>query len=317
VPRGPTRVRIGRPLANTRMYVLDDARQLVPIGSAGELYIGGAGVAVGYRNRSDLTAERFVANPFSSDRMDRLYRTGDTVRYDVDGQLEFIGRGDSQIKLRGVRVELGEIEITLRQHPAIADAAVALWEVRPDDRRLAGYVVLAPDRTATEPDVRAWLSAKLPETMIPAAIVFLDRLPQTPNGKLDRRALPVPESGDQGGGDPPSTDLEQQIAAIWADVLGSDHVGATDAFFALGGHSLLMVEVQDRLRDLLNQEISLVDLFRFPTVRAIAAHLSESETGRTDPASAANAAKQRGQSRRQVLARRAMTLGKNGTPPQE
>jgi amino acid adenylation domain-containing protein len=266
------RVPIGRPIANTQVYVLDDERRPVPPGTPGELYIGGEGVAAGYLNRPELTAERFVANPLSGDPADRIYRTGDIVRHDAQGRLEFLGRVDQQVKIRGARVELGEIEVVMRRHPAIRDAVAIVREQRGGDQRLIAYAVLNPAEPIAAGDLRAWVATQLPEVMVPSAVVFLDAFPMTPNGKIDRRALPEPVAGGATG-TPPATETERRIAGIWADVLGAEAVGVTDRFFDVGGHSLLMVDVQGQLEDVLGFEVPLVDLFRFPTIRSFAAHL--------------------------------------------
>jgi len=294
------RVLIGRPIANTQVYVLDAEGRPVPIGEEGELYIGGEGVARGYHSRPELTAERFVADPFSHDLRGRLYRTGDIVRLDREGLLEFVGRVDQQVKIRGVRIELAEIEATLRAHPAVAGAVVAVRGTGVDDKRLVGYVVPVNGRVA-ERELHDWLSAKLPSAMVPSALVWLDAIPTLPNGKTDRGALPEPtESGRPGlGSAPPATRLEREIAAIWADTLGLESVGTTDRFFDLGGHSLLMVEVHGRLQEVLGRQLSLVDLFRYPTIRALAAFIESPSNDETPAGSAA-----RGQRRQESIARR-------------
>lgn len=264
---------IGRPVANTQLYVLDVERELVPIGSVGELYIGGEGLAREYLNRPDVTQERFITHAFSATRRERLYRTGDLVRYTHDGRLEFMGRIDQQIKIRGVRIELGEIEVVLREHPDIRDAVVVVQEVEADDKRLVAYVVASSAQPPSVAQLQQWLGAKLPKALVPSALVFLTEFPKTPNGKLDRRALPKPdrktslaESGD-------ANDLERQIAAIWADALGVASVGLDERFFDIGGHSLLMIEVHDQLRDKTGYHVALLDLFQYPTVRSLAHHL--------------------------------------------
>lgn len=294
------KVPIGRPIANTRMYVLDDERQLVPIGTPGELYIGGEGVARGYLNRPELTAERFVPNPFSDDPADRLYRTGDIVRHDAEGRLEFLGRTDQQVKIRGARIELGEIEVVLRRHPGIRDAVVTVRETRTDDKRLVAYAVANAPQTVSPAELKAWLATTLPDSMLPSAIVFLDALPMTPNGKIDRRALPEPPTVGEVV-EAPATASERRIAEIWANVLGLESVGVTERFFDLGGHSLLMVDVHGQLEDWLGTDIALVDLFRFPTVRALASHLTDRTHLAPEPALAGTS---RGHLRQQSIARR-------------
>ena len=207
VSRSGNSVSIGRPIANTQIYVLDANLQPVPQGAAGELFIGGAGVVRGYLNRPELTAERFVPDPFTDARGARLYRTGDLVRYRADGTVDFLGRIDNQVKIRGFRVELGEVESALREHPTVQESAVSVWEPRPGDKRLVGYVVLRPGREFLEKELRELLKAKLPEYMVPAHLVKLERLPLTPNGKLDRKALPQPGIGQSA---PPSVETAKQ-----------------------------------------------------------------------------------------------------------
>ncbi|HEX6288077.1 MAG TPA: non-ribosomal peptide synthase/polyketide synthase, partial [Herpetosiphonaceae bacterium] len=264
---------IGRPLANMAAYVLDARMQLVPIGVPGELYIGGAGLARGYFNRPDLTAEKFVPNPFDRESGARLYRMGDRARWRVDGQLEYLGRIDQQIKLRGFRIELGEIEAVLRQHAGVRDAVVLLREGRAGDGRLVAYVL--GDGQVSSEGLVAVLGARLPEYMVPSAFVFLEALPLTPNGKVDRRALPEPAWG--GNRDEsligPRTPVEELIASVWMSVLGVEHVSIHDNFFALGGHSLLATQVVSRLRQLLNVEVPLRLLFEAPTIASFAAEV--------------------------------------------
>jgi amino acid adenylation domain-containing protein len=295
-PADAERVPIGAPIANTSVHVLDPNARPVAIGTPGELYIGGEGVAAGYLNRPDLTAERFVATPHG-----RRYRTGDIVRSDAEGRLEFLGRIDQQVKIRGVRIELGEIEVLLRQHPAVRDAVVVVREVQPDDKRLAAYVVPSAPRAVDGAALRTWLAERVSEAMLPSAIVFLAAIPLTPNGKIDRQALPdptfqAPQTPAAATG--PATETERLIAGIWADVLGQAAVGATDRFFDLGGHSLLMVDVHGQLEAALGREIPLVDLFEYPTVRTLAAHLSGRDPAAAVPTPTTSAAGARGRLRR-------------------
>jgi amino acid adenylation domain-containing protein len=295
-PADAERIPIGRPIANTTLHVLDPDGRPVPTGTPGELCIGGEGVAAGYLNRPDLTAERFVTHALG-----RLYRTGDIVRYDTAGRLEFLGRIDQQVKIRGVRIELGEIEVLLRQHPAVRDAVVVVREVHPDDTRLAAYVVLSAPHAADGPTLRAWLAERVSEAMLPSAIVILASIPLTPNGKVDRQALPAPTvhaPPTPTASTAPATETERLIAGIWADALGRDAVGTTDRFFDLGGHSLLMVDVQGQLEAALGREIPLVDLFEYPTVRALAAHLSGGDATTMPHTPTTTAAGARGRLRR-------------------
>ena len=246
---------IGRPIANTQIYILDRHGEPVPVGVAGELYIGGAGVALGYWNRPELTAEKFVKDPFSSEPGARMYRTGDLGRWLADGNIEFFGRNDFQVKIRGFRIELGEIEARLAEHPAVRQAVVLAREDTPGDKRLVAYYTTAVT-DAPEPEVshaeqlRSHLSALLPEYMVPAAYVRLDSLPLTANGKLDRKALPAPEQDAYAtrGYEPPQGEIETLLAAIWAELLHLDRVGRHDNFFSLGGHSLLAITLIERMR---------------------------------------------------------------------
>lgn len=275
VPSEPVRDRnapIGRPVQNESIYVLDQHFQPVPVRVPGKLYIAGAGLARGYVNRPELTAERFIPDPFSGEPGARLYDTGDLAIRLPDGNLEFRGRTDHQVKLRGFRIELREIETLLAGHPLVRGTLVLLREDRPGDKRLVGYV--AADRAKlSAADLRAFLKRKLPEYMIPAAFVILDALPQTPNGKVDRRALPAPdmdrlESEPSGG--TPTTLTEQVVASLWAQVLGLEQVGLHHTLFDLGGHSLSATQILSRVRDVFQVEIPLRGLMDAPTVAGLA-----------------------------------------------
>jgi acyl-coenzyme A synthetase/AMP-(fatty) acid ligase/acyl carrier protein len=263
------RIPIGRPMGNTKAYILDDDLQAVPIGVCGELYIGGIGLARGYAKRPGLTAERFIADPFGSGQ--RLYRTGDLARWRADGELEYVGRVDHQVKVRGYRIELGEIEAALRGDPGIRDCAVVAREDAPGDKRLVAYVVGEGETAADSNGVRAQLKKSLPEYMVPSTFVRLARLPLTPNGKVDRRALPAPEGRPEiGGYVAPRTPIEEAVAAIWCEVLKLDKVGIDDNFFELGGHSLLVTRVIARLREVFEIELPMRMLFQATTVRSLA-----------------------------------------------
>ncbi len=270
----PARPVIGRPLGNVRLYVAGGAGELLPAGIPGELLIGGAGVARGYLGRPGLTAEKFVPDAFSGAAGARLYRTGDRVRRLADGTLEFLGRVDFQVKIRGFRIEPGEVEAALLRHPEVHDSAVVAREDRPGERRLVAYVVPEPGAAPARDALRAWLRDRLPEHMVPGALVVVDALPLTPEGKVDRRALPAPASSpDDPAEGAPRTPEEEIVAGIWADVLGTERVGIHDDFFQLGGHSLLATRVVSRVRALLGAELPLRALFESPTVAGIAAEL--------------------------------------------
>jgi amino acid adenylation domain-containing protein len=262
-------VAIGRPIANTRIYLLDNCGEPVPVGVAGEIHIGGAGVALGYLNRPDLTAERFVEDPFHGGRM---YRSGDLGRWLPDGRIEFLGRNDQQVKIRGFRIEPGEIEAQLSRQPGVREAAVLAREDSPGDKRLVAYVVGEPGVPPDVAGLRQALAQVLPEYMVPAAYVVLEALPLTSNGKLDRKALPTPEGAAYGqqGYEAPQGEVETVLAETWAELLQLDRVGRHDHFFELGGHSLLAMRMLARLRQCLGLEVALVDLFAQPVLHAFA-----------------------------------------------
>ncbi|KAF9271493.1 hypothetical protein BGZ68_003544, partial [Mortierella alpina] len=261
---------IGRPIANTPQYVLDKHLTPVPIGVIGELYIGGPGVAIGYLNQPELTAERFLPDPFSKVQDARMYRTGDLVRYMPDGNLVFVGRNDNQIKIRGYRIELGEIETCLAEHPQVREAVVLALSRGSDEKRLVAYVVAEPNENLVH-TLREYLSVSLPEYMIPSAFVRLDVFPLNNNGKIDRRALPEPVSDSLITSDyvPPEGELETALAAIWSDLLKVERVGRNDNFFMLGGHSLLAVRLMNRVLSF-GVHVSLSTLFSSPTLGALA-----------------------------------------------
>ncbi|WP_283812415.1 non-ribosomal peptide synthetase [Bradyrhizobium sp. USDA 3458] len=272
-------VPIGRPIANTRVYLLDGHGAPVPFGAVGELYIGGAGVARGYLNRPELTAERFIASPFVDG--DRLYRTGDLARYLPDGNLEFLGRNDDQVKIRGFRIEPGEIAARLCEHALVREAVVVAQQDGAGEKRLVAYVVCAPEAGSDEADggglagaLRAHMSARLPDYMVPAAFVRLAALPLTVNGKLDRKALPAPadEAYALAAYEPPQGEVETALAQIWAELLGVERIGRHDHFFELGGHSLLAVQVLERLRRL-SLGVEVRTLFARPVLADLAAGL--------------------------------------------
>jgi amino acid adenylation domain-containing protein len=263
---------IGRPIANTTAYILDAALRPVPVGVAGELCLGGDGLAHGYAGRPALTAERFVPSPFGNG--ERLYRTGDAARWTPEGRVEYAGRMDDQIKLRGFRIELGEIEAALRTLPGVEDAVAMVREDRPGDRRLVGYLVPAAGGGEVPADPRAALRRTLPEWMVPSAFATLDAIPLTPNGKADRRALPAPEGVRLEAGEPyvaPRTETEEKLCGVFSHVLGVERVGVNDDFFSLGGHSLRAMQAASRIREVMGEEFSLRTLFEHPTVAGLAA----------------------------------------------
>ncbi|HEX2202177.1 MAG TPA: amino acid adenylation domain-containing protein, partial [Longimicrobium sp.] len=263
-PGGP--VTIGRVLPNSQAYVLDAALRLLPVGVPGELYLGGKGVTRGYLGRPGLTAERYVPDPFSVEPGARMYRTGDRIRWKADGTLEYLGRLDHQVKVRGFRVETGEVEAWIRRFPGVADCVVMARADDAGETRLVGYVVGPNDAEA----LKAHLRKALPDYMVPAAFVFLDALPLTPNGKLDRKALPAPEHVSAAAYVAPRTEVEEALAGVWAEVLRLDRVGVEESFFDLGGHSLLATRVVSRIRDVLGAELPLRAVFEAPTVAALA-----------------------------------------------
>ena len=275
-PNGPAT--IGRPIANTQVYILDKHLQPMPIGVPGEVCLSGDGLARGYLNRPELTTEKFILNPFSDRSGARLYKTGDLARYLPDGNLEFLGRLDHQVKIRGYRIELGEIEAVLGRHPAVGGTVVVARQDTPGEKRLVAYVVAKPNTTVKTNEVRDFLKTKLPDYMMVSAFVLLDKLPLTPNGKVDRRALPAP---DQNRPDlekvyaAPRTTTEEALAEIWSEVLGLNKVGIHDNFFELGGHSLLVTQVLTRVREAFRVELSFRRFFEAPAITELAAAIED------------------------------------------
>jgi amino acid adenylation domain-containing protein len=277
-------VLIGRPIANTELYILDARREPAPIGVPGELFIGGDGLAIGYLNRPELTAERFVKHPFSPDPAARLYRTGDLCRYREGGDVEFLGRLDHQVKIRGFRIELGEIEAVLAEHPGVAQAVAVVRDEPKAGPRLVAYLVPALGVVPSAADLRAHLRARLPEIMVPTTLVTLAALPLTANGKIDRRALPPPDaaspdaaSPEEAEGRAPSGPLEEALAAMWRDLLGAPRVRANSNFFELGGHSLLAMQLVRMIEGSLSVEIPMRAVFEATTLEALAARVAEAK----------------------------------------
>ncbi|UJR80259.1 MupA/Atu3671 family FMN-dependent luciferase-like monooxygenase [Sandaracinus amylolyticus] len=270
-------VSIGKPIANTQLYVLDAARQPVPVGAPGELWIGGAGVARGYWQRPDLTEERFVPDPFVKIEGARMYRTGDLVRWAGDGRVEFLGRVDHQVKIRGYRIELGEIESRLSNHEDVREVVVVAREDNPGDKRLVAYYTAAQGHTPDPEKLRAHLRVTLPEFMVPSHFVELARFPLTPNNKIDRKQLPKPDesAGRASAAEfvAAESEIEKQIAAIWMRILGLSKVGTQDNFFELGGHSLLAVQAHREIKQATGKDLTITDIFRFPTIAALASYL--------------------------------------------
>jgi amino acid adenylation domain-containing protein len=279
VPADALTVPVGGPTGNQRIYLLDGSLEPVPVGVAGEAYVGGGGVVRGYLERPELTAERFVPDPFAGEPGARMYRTGDRLRWRAEGRLEFIGRVDEQVKIRGFRIEPGEVESVLGTHPWVDEVRVVVREDQPGELRLVAYVV----GEVNTHELHEHLRESLPEYMVPAAFVVLEALPLTPNGKLDHKALPVPECRSVEEGVAPRTPVEEVLAGIWAEVLHLESVGVHDNFFRLGGHSLLVIRVGSLIQEIFGIELPLRVVFEAPTISALATLLS------TDPRYAASA----------------------------
>jgi amino acid adenylation domain-containing protein len=272
-------VPIGRPISNTQIYMLNTELQPVPVGEIGELFIGGDGVARGYWNRPDLTAERFLTLPSLSPK--RIYRTGDLARFLPDGNIEFLGRADYQVKIRGHRIEPGEIEAVLEQCSGIRQAVVVVREDRENNKRLVAYLVAEATGSEAVGALRTTLESRLPDSMVPSAFVFLPVLPLTDNGKIDRKALlklPPPSIAVSAAAVQPQNEIERAVAVAWQDALGIRSVGINDNFFDLGAHSLTVAEVQAKLQEMLGRRIPIVDLFQFSTVSTLAAHLAGTQS---------------------------------------
>jgi amino acid adenylation domain-containing protein len=296
-----TRSLIGAPIPDVRLYLLDPQQRPVPPGAVGEIYVGGAGVARGYLNRPELTAERFVADPFAEQPDALMYKSGDLARLLDHGDIEYLGRGDMQVKIRGFRIELGEIEATLAEHPAVRQAVVVARKDGPGEPRLVSYFVKKTDRPPATNELREFLHGRLPAHMVPYAYVELEALPLTVNGKIDRAALPAPGIAPQTDSavEAAGTQLEQTILDVWRKTLGTERIGVSDNFFDLGGDSLLLVTVRASLQKALQIEIPTTALFEFTTVRSLARHLGDKETA----SPSLSDAQQRAQKQRAAFAR--------------
>jgi acyl carrier protein len=255
--------------------VLDARLTPCPVGVPGDLFIGGVCLAGGYAGEAELTAYKFLPDPWGALPGDRLYRTGDRARYRPDGNLEFLGRSDSQVKVRGFRVELGEIETLLARHPGVRETAVLAREDHPGEKRLVAYMVAEESSAPSAAELREYLRARLPEYMVPTAWVFVPGLPVTSNGKLDRRALPLPDPSEAADLVPPRTPTEMALAALWTEVLNAGAVGAGDHFFELGGHSLLGTQLLSRIGEEFSVQMPLRELFTFPTLAEMAERIED------------------------------------------
>jgi acyl-coenzyme A synthetase/AMP-(fatty) acid ligase/acyl carrier protein len=276
-------VPIGKPIANTRIYLLDECRALVPVGVIGEIYIAGDGVAVGYWNRPALTAERFVPDPFSPHADARMYKTGDLGRWRNDGAIEYLGRNDDQVKIRGFRIELGEIAARLREHPQVQEAVVLACEDALGEKRVVAYFTAADAHSTTVEHLRAHLKARLPDYMVPSAFARLDQLPLTQNGKLDRRALPAPDADAyaRGAYEAPVGEVEVQLAEIWQRLLGVERVGRHDHFFELGGHSLYSIKLIAHVEQQLTVRMPATAIFRHSTLQELGAFIELQRASRS------------------------------------
>ncbi len=273
---------IGRPIANTRIYLLDEDLQPVPIGVAGEICIAGVGITRGYLGKPGLTAEKFIPDPFDKTTGGRIYKTGDLAVYLPDGNIEFLGRTDHQVKVRGFRIELGEVESVINSYPDVIHSAVVVIGDTPSERKLAAYIMPEPNTNVDIDELRLFMRESIPEYMLPAAFMVLEQLPLNTNGKVDRSRLPEVDSVQHDlrkAFIPPRTEMEHKIASIWRDILRIDNVGLDDNFFELGGHSLLMTKAHLRLQEELNREISIVDLFTYPTIRTLTRYINKVDSG--------------------------------------
>jgi acyl carrier protein len=273
-------ISIGRPIANTQIYILDRHLQPLPVGLSGELHIAGMGLAPGYFNHPDLTGQRFIPNPLSQEPGARLYKTGDLARYLEGGKIEFLGRIDQQVKVRGFRIELEEIEAVLNEHRAVSAAVVTVREDIPGDKRMVAYLVPSPQQPQNDEQLEAFLRQRLPDYMIPSSFIMLERVPLTSNGKVDRKSLPAVEGIRRQSKSKyvqPKGEIERLIAEIWRQALNVDQVGREDNFFDLGGHSLLLAQVHGQLSQALKRNLPLIKMLEHPTVGSLARFLSQEQ----------------------------------------
>lgn len=287
LPPAPAPIPIGKPITNAEIYILDENMQPVPTGETGELYIGGPGLARGYLNQPERTAQQFIPHPFNPKDGARLYRTGDLARYLPDGNIEFVGRADFQVKMRGFRIELSEIEAHLEQHPDIHQSVVLMQEDAGNNKFLAAYVVLQAQQALDSKALQAFLATRLPDYMVPSLFMQLEALPLTPNGKVDRRALPLPDQAvtiDDRAVEHPQDGVEAQLVKIWQEVLGVSPIGVTDDFFDLGGHSLKVARLADRLEQVYHYRLPLTTLFQAPTIAQLAQVLRQEAASGAEPA---------------------------------
>ena len=295
---------IGVPIPDMRLYLLGDDRRPVPAGEVGEICVGGAGVARGYLNRPELDAERFVPDPFSGIPGARMYRSGDLARLLPDGEVEYLGRGDAQVKIQGFRIELGEIEAAIAGHERIREARVIAHTDETGTKRLAAYYVAHQDAALSVRELSGYLSAKLPPWMMPSMYLPIAAFPLTPHGKVDYARLPAPTVGSaRTGAETGATDLEQEVAGAWRNVLGADHVGLDDNFFDIGGNSLLLVSVHAKLQTMLNKKIPVAELFAYTTIRALSERLGGSVTDSKSRHSAQDRTQDQAQKQRAAFAR--------------
>jgi amino acid adenylation domain-containing protein len=273
-------VPIGYPISNTQLFALDQYLQPTPVGVSGELHIGGVGIARGYLKRASQTAEKFIPNPYCTQSGERIYRTGDLTRYLPGGEIEFLGRSDDQVKIRGVRIELAEIEAALKDHPLVSDAVVAAQPLPNGERQLVGYLTTKAD-VPTSQELRAFLKKRLPAYMAPSSYLFLEELPLSPNGKIDRKRLPAPQRRDEHRSFiAPRTPLEETLAGIWRQVLSVKEVGVEDNFYELGGHSLLITKIAAKVREALGIELPMQTWFERPTIASQADAIKEHQSRR-------------------------------------